>query len=381
MLSNKNKIKLMETFNLQNIQHKKHAVEQAKQSDDEQDDEQDEQDDEVVDDEVVDDEVVDDEQDDEVVDDEVVDDELDDEVLDEQDDEQANPLTLENRNIKVCIYKIDEGLYPFTMFLLFKHDNNDLNFFKVEQAKQTGDILNILNTLFADQKPLLEYKGFLEEDDTLVIVVKWSQNKYKIGQSISPAELHYWVLPSEILNNKYVMNLVVNPWVTSFLTKHNKLYLIYDNHGDAYELPEIGYYGNYYKKVASVASLGLNRESIYSTIGPFYYFTDYTTALHNACWSPDFKPKKIGGKYITVDERGRYEKGGIVRFALFTGKTKVLTHDKDTLTNDKDTLTNDKDTLTNEYDSFRIGSGPLIALKEYEQQTPLEYYFVDPANV
>ena len=177
MLSNKNKIKLMETFNLQNIQHKKHAVEQAKQSDDEQDDEQD--------DEVVDDEVVDDEQDDEVVDDEL-------------DDEQANPLTLENRNIKVCIYKIDEGLYPFTMFMLFKHDNNDLNFFKVEQAKQTGkieqakqtgDILNILNTLFADQKPLLEYKGFIEEDDTMVIVVKWSQMKYKIGQSISTAKL------------------------------------------------------------------------------------------------------------------------------------------------------------------------------------------------
>ena len=36
------------------------------------------------------------------------------------------------------------------------------------------------------------------------------------------------------------------------------------------------------------------------------------------------KPMKVDGELITIDEDGRYDKGGLVRFALFMGKTNVM---------------------------------------------------------
>ena len=181
---------------------------------------------------------------------------------------------------------------------------------------------------------------------------------------------------------------------------------LYDDEGNIYETPEVGYYGNYYKKIASVASLGLSRQSIYSSFGPYYYFSTYNHAMRNAIWNPSYKPLKILDEYITVDEKGRYSKGGIVKFALFTGKTKMLMGrqfdkpDESHISKELELknefvkqmmkLRDSAGEWTKEYNSIRIGThkiklkdkpiittDPMIALKEYEQQVPLEYYYVD----
>jgi hypothetical protein len=332
------------------------------------------------------------------------------------------PKDIQNKkysSIKACIYKInDEELYPFTMFLLYKYDNNNLNFIKVNSNNKSiniNEMLSMFNTLFADHNALVEYKGFITNarDESIMLLFKYttSASAKSPGKKSSIEYGTYdsswwWVLASEIINYKYVLNFNINKDATEFLLENNKLALLYDKKGAVYETPEVGYYGNYYKKIAAVASLGLSRQGIYSSFGPFYYFSDYTHAMRNAFWTQSFKPKQIGEKYITVDDEGRYEKGGIVRFALFTGRTKMLIgreSDKpDTSTISQDlALTNEfiramlklrdnSATWSKEYNSIRIGShdiklqdkpvihtNPLVALKEYEQQVPIEYYFVD----
>ena len=238
---------------------------------------------------------------------------------------------------------------------------------------------------------------------------------------------YWWALASEIINYKHILTFAINNFVTTFFMQHSELVFLYDNNGTVYETPEIGYYGNYYKKIAAVASLGLSRQGPSSSFGPFYYFSDYTHAMRNAFWTLGFKPKEVNASktgtsktgtsktdtsktsYITVDDKGRYEKGGIVKFALFAGRTKMLiglkSDDKDDssisieLAEKNDfvkamlKLRDSSAKWTKDYNSIRIGThdiklpdkpvihtNPMIALKEYEQQVPLEYYFVDTSQ-
>ncbi len=324
------------------------------------------------------------------------------------------------KNIHVCVYKIiTDEMYPFIMFLLYKYENNILNLIKIDNDVNKEEIVNhILNKfkdIFSELPDVsLEYKGFIESNEDLMVVLKYSISVKQASVKHTLKQVTYdskwwWLLSSEIINYKKVLNFDISSFSTTFLLENTKLIFLYDDEGNVYETPEVGYYGNYYKKIASVASLGLSRQNIYSSFGPYYYFSTYTHAMRNAIWNPSYKPMKVLDEYITVDERGRYTKGGIVKFALFAGKTKVLigrSFDKPDTSHISTELAlknefvaamiklRDSDSRwTEEYNSIRIGShtiklkdkpiiytDPLIALKEYEQQVALEYYYVDTAQ-
>ena len=325
--------------------------------------------------------------------------------------------------IHVCTYKINtQQLYPFILFLLYKNETNILSLPDFSDDIYTGKvlikyILTEFRQIFADVQAKLEYKGFVEntEDDGIILLLEYKDKKInkntgeKNQALIEKGEYvnnWWWVLAAEIINNKEVLNFPIHPLATNFLVKHNKLGLLYNKDGKPYETPEIGYYGNYYKKIAAVASLGLSRESPYASFGPFYYFSNYTHAMRNAFWHNQAKPVKVGEEYITVDDKGRYKKGGLVRFALFPGKTQMLLGRSTDKADDSqisqelaakspfvNAMLKLRDTGAKwiaHYNSIRIGqhiihttdgktitTNPLIALREYEQQVPLEYYFVD----
>ena len=174
-----------------------------------------------------------------------------------------------------------------------------------------------------------------------------------------------------------------------------------------YEIPEIGYYGNYYKKIALVAAIGLKRESPLASVGSYYYFAGYGRAMRYAVKTTNQKPMCINGKLITTDESGTYTKGGMVRFALFLGKSTCLLSRK----NDKDDTSmisknlkenyeyqiNGRDTdgkWTQNYDSIHLGKRkyssktnpegvmlyPQTTIKLFEQQLQLSYYYVDTSQ-
>ena len=338
-------------------------------------------------------------------------------------------------NIHICMYKINtQELHPFIMFLLYKDEQNELSFPQGDPRENIDNVLKTFKKRFEEERSSIEYKGFIEDADSSNVMIILNQSEHQDNgntNSVATPSIKkmtynskwWWALASEIINYKIILSFKINNFATHFLTKHSKLVFLYDNQGIIYETPEVGYYGNYYKKIAAVASLGLSRQGPYSSFGPFYYFSDYTHAMRNAFWTLGFKPKEVGtdtsanemganatnNKYITVDDKGRYEKGGIVKFALFAGKTKMLmgrkTDTKDDSSISKDLaetnefvkamlkLRDSSAKWTKEYNSIRIGShdvklpgkpvihtNPLIALKEYEQQVPLEYYFVDTSQ-
>jgi hypothetical protein len=117
-------------------------------------------------------------------------------------------------------------------------------------------------------------------------------------------------------------------------------------------------------------------------------------------------------KLITDNENGRYLKGGIVRFALFAGKTKYIENmpndpiDESEIKKNRIQDTNlntayeiltlrisDHDGLwSNSYDSvylcdIELDDGSILhdthilALKEYNQQVPLSYHYIDKSKL
>lgn len=343
----------------------------------------------------------------------------------------ALPQTIPKKQYKtihVCTYKINsQELFPFIMFLLSKDATNTLEFpdlsgYTAPDLKQ--HVLTEFRQIFADVEAKIEYKGFIEDEKTdgIILVLEYkeknenkneNENLSKSNQPLVEKGTYtkdwWWVLAAEIINNQAVLNFPIHPLTTTFLVKHHALGLLYDKEGNVYETPEIGYYGNYYKKIAAVASLGLSRESPYASFGPFYYFSNYTHAMRNAFWSNQAKPIKINEEYITVDDEGRYKKGGLVRFALFPGKTQMLLGRPTDKADDSRIsqelaakspfvkamlkLRDNGAKWIAQYNSIRIGqhqinttegktitTNPLIALRDYEQQVPLEYYFVDTSQ-
>jgi hypothetical protein len=114
---------------------------------------------------------------------------------------------------------------------------------------------------------------------------------------------------------------------------------------------------------------------------------------------------EVDGELITTDEEGRYDRGGLVRFALFMGKTKVMMS-RDSDIEDQSEISQElassnsfiKETMkirdvdanwVLDFNSVRHGRYaintegrepsvllPKIVVKDYNQQVPLSYYYV-----
>ena len=169
--------------------------------------------------------------------------------------------------------------------------------------------------------------------------------------------------------------------------------------GKIIESPKACYYGNYYKRIAYTAVFGHERQLPRASLGPYYYFGNFKRAMRYAFWSSNNLPMKINDEYITINDDGLYSQGGIVRFAIFTGKHTMLLGRKD---DPEDILNNEqqpnmeliKKTLkfrdvlgkwTKEFDSISQGINVVdgynlqmqLVIKEYRQQIPLSYFYVN----
>ena len=135
-------------------------------------------------------------------------------------------------------------------------------------------------------------------------------------------------------------------------------------------------------------------------------------AIRQGGWSCDYKPEYRHNQLITDNKYGRYLKGGIVRFALFTGNTKYVENfpnapideseiKKQRMTDPSLNQNYEIQTLrisdhdgiwSRTYNSVYLGNielddgnfieeTPLIVLKDYNQQIPLSCHFIDKNSI
>jgi len=254
------------------------------------------------------------------------------------------------------------------------------------------------------------YCGLYEYENLQYLFYKNDSTHQEVTQ-ITKQDKSYWLTVDDIVNLKQYFDIGVLEQVTRFFTIHPKFIRVVNENDAIFETPATAYRGDYYKKVSLIAGMGMRREDTYASLGPYYYFGSYSRSLRYAAITMNGKPFVIDGIEITIGDTPVYTKGGIVKYALFLGNTKVLLNLKTDPEDDsyeskllaskrnfiKDTLklrdTNGK--WTKDYNSviqpqliiydsdlkYNRTLEPQYVIKQFEQQIVTEYAYYDTNHI
>ena len=204
------------------------------------------------------------------------------------------------------------------------------------------------------------------------------------------------------------MKVKVSDYISDFFIKNDMFCFLKNKDNTNYEVPVVGYVGKHTSLLNFTYVFGVSKSDSSAILGPYFYFTDYLNAINHGGWSKDCKSESRHDKVLTDNSKGRYKAGGIIRFALFMDKTKVI---QNRLLDESDESEIKKERLldslldtqyerltmrisdhdgnwSKNYDSVFIGNveldngdkfknAPIIVLKEYDQQVPLSYHYID----
>jgi hypothetical protein len=326
--------------------------------------------------------------------------------------------------IILCVYKINtSGKYPFLQFLL---SNNGFGSFglpvlPIYSSFNKNNLLSYSNVFlsgilqvvdFEDFSSKIVFDGFYEYLNDLYLFFDISKVELNMSESYSYDACRF-ALTDEITNHRDICNMRINDDTVMFFLKNKSINYIYDDKNEAYEIPIVGYVGKpTSEKTKFVSVFGESAKNKSAILGPYYYFTDFNHAIRQGGWSQNYKPEYMYDKLITDNDNGRYLKGGIVRFALFGGKTKYIENmpndpndeseikkqrlQDPNLNYNHEILTlriSDHDGLwTNNYDSaylsnIELDDGsllqeiPMLVIKDYNQQIPLSFHYIDKTKL
>jgi hypothetical protein len=342
---------------------------------------------------------------------------------------------IETEEIIIVPFKINvTSNQPFNTFLLvndftgslifpyinIKHFENSPNsilhllIFKLYSVLLSNNSSECFKYNLDDFINLMDFKGIYTYENKLYAFIDLS--KIEINATLINKNSFYWfALIDEILNKKKLCDIKINKEVTDFFINNNEFIYFKNSKEELIEIPIVVYTGTYEKDLDFKIIFGNTPCDNNAIVGSGYYFTDYKNAFRQGGWSKDYKPEFKYGKLITDDENGKYIKGGIIRYAVFLANNLVkLNYPNDII--DESEIKKNKLSYTNEnmdknyddyiyekmtirisdhdglwsktFDSAYLGyteldngdylkNTPIIVIKDYEQQMPLSYHYVN----
>jgi hypothetical protein len=344
-------------------------------------------------------------------------------------DEYLNE-NIDNTKIKINAFEIKNNKNgSYLKYLLLKDKLTDiLTFPEVELSNYSELISEKLVTLSQIQLYYLIQlnNSKLDEDDNYS---KYNKNISFKGFYLNEGEIHlffdltdcilnidytyrknqlWFCIIDEIINHNKICSFNIDSSVIFFFINNIDFCFLKNDNNENCELPIIGYIGIQPFKLNFTYTFGISVKDKNAILGPYYYFTDYKGSIRDGGWSETGKEVNENDNIITDNEYGRFKQGGIVRFALFLGKIKIvenLFNDSNDESEIKKERLNDKkldqqmEVLTmrisdhdgkwsEHYDSVFLGkieldngsylkNTPIIVLKDYNQQIPLSYHYID----
>jgi hypothetical protein len=326
-------------------------------------------------------------------------------------------------SIFLCVYSVNTaGKYPFLQYLLVNniYDSLSLPYLPLYSDLNTENMVTyaklflsgiLLSDDFVKFNNSISFEGFYEFDNNLYLFFDATACDVNIDDTFSSSYARFGLI-EEIINYKKICNFSIAAETTNVFLKNEPLWYLHDENGEAYEIPMIGFVGKSTEnKLKFVHTFGESAKDKSEILGPYFYFTNFQSAIREGGWSHNYMEERLNNILITGNN-GKYLKGGIVRFALFTGTIKYVENmpndqidesiikkqrlQDNTLDHNREIQTlriSDHDGLwTNDYDSVYLGKVelddgsileldstplPTIVLKEYNQQVPLSYHFID----
>lgn len=273
----------------------------------------------------------------------------------------------------VCYTINYNSMKPYIMYYTYKYPKsedpktNELIIFPFSSYKNTqgNNVLtqssSMLNNIFSSkQREAINYKskGYIYNEQNKQIFIFYEYDSIKQPRNIeklSRKTQFWWALIDELVNYKRVLNFSVSSIVSNlFLDNPSLLYLHNRETSEQIEIPSVGYHGAFYDLLPLIVSFGLKASTLYPMMGKYYYFGTFRKAVRYAAWTSTYKPRKFRDVVI-ADDNGLYQRGGIVRFAIFLGNMHAfLNHPYD------------RDDYSERYYN-RIASNPID--KQYEDLT------------
>jgi len=355
-------------------------------------------------------------------------------------DENIDYYLKENNKIKINIfaYEIDNHhKYPFLKFLLWKNPLD--NILKIsELPRNNNEVFNSTEDIIASASFLLfkllseiyiydiddyvnqiDFNGFHINGNEVSLFYNLTKCELIHLDLLGKSNFVWFGLIDEIVNQQHICNFKICESVTNFFTQNSSFCFLYNKEGEKYVTPNMAYVGKHDKFLHFNYVFGVIKTTEGTDkgiVGPSYYLTDYNNAIKEGGWSLNGKPEYSYGKLLTINEYGKYNKGGIVRFALFTENTKVIQNlhtdppDESELKQQKLNYENGQNSQNGQngnnyehltlritdydgkwmeyYDSVYISkliltsyevleNTPIIVVKNHDQQVPLTYHYID----
>lgn len=277
--------------------------------------------------------------------------------------------------IYLCAFQINTSCkIPFLQYLLVNnHQGLGLDLFHLPYLRQSEEeivlgLKQYLSNVCMSSHDDIPFVGFYEYNHQLYVFFDISHIEFPPANTLA--------LIDEIVNTRKVGNVPVHPTATDFFVQNTSMLYLYDKQTNVYETPVVAFVGKSTRsKLEFTHMFGESPKDRTAMLGPYFYFTSY--------------------------QHARLE-GGVVRFALFVGKTKIIENmpndpPDDSLTKQmrfKDPsvdqvkeklllrITDYDGKWAKEYDSIYLGNielddgtymnhAPLLVLKDYHQQCPL----------
>ena len=344
-------------------------------------------------------------------------------------DEYLNE-NMDNLKIKINAFEIKNSTNaPYLKYLLIKDKSIDVLFFPEVELSVYSELMSekivmlaqiqLYNLIQLNSNKLdkddnyskydknIIFKGFYLDEDVIHIFFDLTECNLHIDCTYRKSQL-WFCLIDEIINYNKVCSFNIDSNVINFFMANIDFCFLKNKNNENYELPIVGYIGIQPIKLNFTYTFGISVKDKNAIMGPYYYFTDYNGSIRDGGWSETGTETKDNDTIITDNEYGRFKQGGIVRFAIFLGKTKIvenLLNDSNDYSEIKKEILNDKkldqnmEVLTmrisdhdgkwsEHNDSVFLGkieldngsylkNTPIIVLKDYHQQIPLSYHYID----
>lgn len=277
--------------------------------------------------------------------------------------------------LKYFLYKNEYAEILDFLSLPFSEEFTDTNLIELHSKIYLYTFLNLTN--FNNFLETINYKGCYIENNKLYIFYDLTNCKIQLNDIYRDSKV--WVcLLDEIVNENKVCSFNVSEDVVDFFINNLEFCFLYNKNNEKYNLPIAGYVAKEGRLLNFTYVFGVPRSNANDILGPYYYFTDYDNAINQVDLLRNREKENLNKKV------------GIVRFALFLEYGNfIYDYPNDT---DLETLNANYDNLwENKYDSIFLGNlqfnsektltnVPLIVLKNYEQQSPLSYHYINKSN-
>ena len=301
----------------------------------------------------------------------------------------------ENIDVRICAFRMIDD---FLVFSLHQTKKNVLEFPKAKLDNAIDVIGRELNPNFV---------GRLFHNGIVHIWYECETNGDNIPRFVNSSEKKWWALSSEIVNWRSLLHFQIADSVVDLFLENTELLFVEDANKHKLECPIVGYRGGYSTNILKLAIIGISRENFdFASLGHFFYFGDYHSGMRYAFMPFDYEKEMYHAGEKIIRDDGRFLRGGIARFALYTGNkghTMLLGRIKDRsdktrnaikegVVRSEDAFFRDTEGLwAKTFDSVLLGrravisrsSGkkktlnPQYVIKHFEQHVPLSFHYVN----